>query len=354
MTQSQHMQKFSRMSEITQALSFDDVLLIPQYSEIKSRKEVDLSIQITPHIKLSLPIISANMNTVTDVEMCVSLGKLGGIGILPRFDSISNQANRVAKVKSYSVQVGAAIGVKEEFLERAEALINADVDLLVIDVAHGHMSQTISAVKILKTKFPQVDLVAGNVATQEAANDLFSAGADCVKVGIGPGSICTTRIMTGFGVPQITAILESSKSASHHQKTLICDGGIKNSGDIVKALAAGGHAVMLGNLLAGTTESPGEIIEEQGKKFKQYNGSTSIIEKQKLNPNNIEHVEGVVAKVPFKGPLKETISMLTAGIKSGLSYAGALNISELHQKAKFIKISPLGMRESQAHDVIQD
>lgn len=342
------------MKDFPLALSYDDVLLTPQYSQLKSRSEVDLSIQLTPNIKLNIPIISANMNTVTDVPMCISLASLGGIGILPRFDSISNQCSRVSQVVSKKLLVGAAIGVKDDFLERATQLVNANVSLLVLDVAHGHMSQTIEAVTKLKQLFPQIDLVAGNVASEEAAHDLFSAGADCVKVGVGPGSICTTRIMTGFGVPQITAIMNSSIAAKKHKKTLICDGGIKNSGDIVKALAAGGHAVMLGNLLAGTDETPGDIIIENEHKFKQYNGSTSVAEKAKLNPNNIEHVEGVTAKVAYKGPLEPLIKSYLAGIRSGFSYAGATNLQSLHENAIFVRITPQGLRESQAHDVYQN
>lgn len=325
------------------ALSYDDVLLVPQYSEIKSRSSVGLSISISPTLKINLPILSANMNHVTNVNMAVTLAKLGGLGVIPRFNTPDEEADLVNQVKKENLLVAAAVGCKDDYLERAKILINAATDALVLDVAHGHMQTVLETLTNLRKNFPNITIIAGNVATYEAANDLFKLGADCVKVGIGPGSICTTRIMTGSGVPQITAILEASKAAKEHNKTIIADGGIKNSGDIVKSLAAGAHSVMLGNLIASSNEAPGETVVINNKTYKKYNGSTTLKE---------NHVEGVAGLVPSRGPLSQIIQDLIEGVRSGLSYSGAKNIPELQEKAKFIRISSQGLRESNAHDVI--
>lgn len=337
--------------------SYDDVLLVPQKSNIKSRSEVSLETKISSNLKINLPIISSNMDSVTGVEMAISLGKIGGLSILPRFNSIKDQVEALIEIKKEFVKVGAAIGIKDDYLVRAKSLIENGVDCLVIDVAHGHMEKVLEVTKEIKTTFPQITLISGNVATYDAAKDLFLSGADCVKVGIGPGSICTTRIETGHGVPQLTAILEAAKAAQEFNKTIIADGGIKNSGDIVKALAAGASAVMLGNVLAGCDESPGEIIEIDGKKYKKYFGSTSIEQKQKHSENikndknYLLHIEGVSGAVEYKGSLKDLIEKLKAGISSGLSYSGAKDIKELKQKAKFIAITPSGYKESNSHDL---
>ena len=348
-------------TDIPLALSYNDVLLTPQYSSISSRSKIDLSTQITPKIKLSLPLISSNMDTVTGVNMAVSIGKLGGLGIIPRFNTPNEQADMVSQVKKTGQLVAAAIGIREGYLDRVQNLINAHTDLLVIDVAHGHMQSVISAIQNLKQSFPEMEIVAGNVATCAAAKDLFSAGADCIKVGIGPGAACTTRNMAGSGIPQITAVMESFKAAQEFGRTLLCDGGTKNSGDIVKGLAAGANAVVIGNLFAGTDESPGEIITRDNQKYKQYNGSTSAEEKRKqmerlgheqLSPDYLIHVEGVSALVPYQGSLNNVIIKLIAGIRSGFSYSGAENINQLHQKAKFVRITPLDIHESNHHDII--
>jgi len=338
--------------------SYDDVLLKPLKSEIRSRSDVSLKTQLAKNLTLDLPIISSNMDTVTGEKMAVSLGKLGGIGILPRFNSLELQIQTLLNVKKEGVRVGCSLGIKEGYEEKAQQLINSGCDLLVIDVAHGHMQQVIEVTNKIKNKFPNLPLVSGNVATFEAADDLFKSGADIVKVGIGPGSICTTRIQTGHGVPQITALFEASKASKKHQKTLIADGGIKNSGDIVKALGAGASAVMLGNMLAGTNEAPGEILEVNGKKYKKYFGSTSLeqkqkhLEMQKNDSNYLNHIEGVSGAVEFSGDLEKLVIELKSGISSGLSYSGALNIFEFHQKAKFISITPSGFLESNSHHLI--
>lgn len=334
------------------ALSYDDVLLTPQYSEIKSRSEVDLTTRLTPHVKLKLPIISSNMSSITDDGFAIALAELGGLGIIPRFRSVEEEADMVEKVKAQGFLVGASVGVKEQTIERAEAAANAGADILVIDVAHGHMLQVIEATKKLKQKFgKKIDIVTGNVATYEGASSLFKAGADSVKVGIGPGSTCITRIETGCGVPQISAVLECSKAAREHKGTLICDGGMKNSGDIVKGLAAGASAVMTGYIFAGIKETAGKLMSKDGKKYKEYNGSTSYIEKSRRIGKKVEHIEGVAGFVPYKGELAPLINQISDNIKSGFSYVGARNMEELWKKATFLQISSMGLRESGSHDI---
>ncbi len=346
--------------EIPLALAYDDVLLVPQYSKIKSRTNVDLSTQISPRVKIKLPIISINMTDVTGVDMAVTLGKLGGIGFLPRFVSAKDQADMVQRVKMQNILVGAAVGCKEGYLERAEYLAKAGADIITLDVAHGAMQQSIEATRKLKTLFGNnIDIISGVVATKQSADDLFKAGADCVRVGLGPGTICTTRLTTGVGVPQISACLDAVKSARKHRKTILCDGGTKNSGDIVKGLATGASAVILGSQLAGTDEAPGKTVKKGGKVFKVYNASTSLEEKNnhvknnnKLGNNYLNHIEGVKSIVAYKGPVNKVIRTMEANIKSGFSYCGARNINELWENAKFIRITPAGIRESASHDVI--
>lgn len=343
------------------AFSYDDVLLVPQHSDIKSRENVDLETQITPRLKLKLPFMSSNMSDVTGVEMAIKMGKLGGLGVLPRFMPAEEEADMVAKVKKEGLITAAAVGLRNGMFGRAEMLVKAGADVLFLDVAHGHMAQTIEATKILRENFGKdIDIVSGNVATYEAASDLFKAGADSVKVGIGPGSICTTRVETGFGVPQLTAVIDSAKAARFYKKTVIADGGIKNSGDIVKALAAGASAIMAGNLFAGTDEAPGKRIKIDGEIYKQYFGSTSFTEKEnhakknkdELDKNYSKHIEGIEGAVPYKGPLSQIIERLDANVRSGFSYTGAPGIKDLWRKAKFVQITAMGRRESMAHDIV--
>ncbi len=345
--------------EIPLGLSYDDVLLIPQHSKVGSRSEIDLSTQITPRVKLRLPLVSINMTDVTGSDMAIALGKLGGIGFLHRFVSPEKQANMVSKVKKEKVLVGAAIGIRNDYLNRAEKLVKAGTDILTIDIAHGAMQRAIEITKELKRKYRKVDIISGVVATYEGAKDLFKAGADSVRVGVGPGTICTTRITTGVGVPQITAVMDATKAAREYKRTVLCDGGTKNSGDIVKGLAAGASAVVIGSQFAGTDEAPGKLIKKDGKKFKTYNASTSLEEKKNhvkklknTGKNYLKHIEGVKATVPYKGPVSKVVEIMEANIKSGFSYCGARNINELWKKAQFIRITQLGVRESGAHDVI--
>jgi IMP dehydrogenase len=342
------------------ALSYDDVLISPQYSKIKSRSLVNLSTQITPRVKLGIPLISINMSDVTGIEMAIALGKAGGLSFLPRFCTPEKQADMVTQVKKAGVKVGAAIGCKEGYLIRAEVLVNAGVDILTLDVAHGHMQSALDATAQLKNKFGEkVDVISGVIATYEGACDLYKNGADCVRVGVGPGTICITRIKTGSGVPQITAILEASRAARKFGRTILCDGGTKNHGDIVKGLAAGASAVVIGSQFAGHDEAPGEIIIKDNQKYKTYNASTSYTEKKMqakvlkdIDKNYVKHIEGIESLVKYKGPLNETLDVMLADIRSGFAYSGAKNIEEFWEKAHFIRVTSLGFRENGYHDVL--
>ena len=348
--------------KIPLGLSFDDVLLVPQYSEISSREDVDLTSYLTPKLSLKLPFMSANMADVTGVEMATTLGKLGALGVLPRFMTADDEADMVSKVKREGVVASASVGLRNGMFDRAEKLVKAGASILFLDVAHGHMQKAIEATKSLRQKFGNsVDIVSGNVATYEGANDLFRSGADSVKVGVGPGSICITRIETGFGVPQLSAIAEAMRAARRYKKTIIADGGTKNSGDIVKALAAGASAVMAGAQFAGTDEAPGEKVTIKGNIYKKYYASTSFEEKKEHIKNNgkelskdyAKHIEGVESLVRYKGPVKVIVEKISANIRSGFSYCGSKNINSLWKRATFIRISEMGLRESGPHDVIK-
>ncbi len=264
-----------------------------------------------------------------------------------------------AKDSKGRLVVGAAVGVSRDMMERTEALVNARVDVICIDTAHGHSKGVLEAVHMIKSKYPEVEVIAGNVATAEATRDLISAGADCVKVGIGPGSICTTRVVAGIGVPQITAIVDCAKEAAKHGIPIIADGGIKYSGDITKAIAAGADVVMIGSLFAGTEESPGDIEIYQGRSFKVYRGMGSLgamkegSKDRYFQENEQKFVpEGIEGRVPYKGPLSETVYQLVGGLKAGMGYCGTRNIAELKTKTKFMRITSAGLRESHPHDVI--
>ncbi|MCQ2444107.1 MAG: IMP dehydrogenase [Mailhella sp.] len=466
------------------ALTYDDVLLVPEYSEV-TPDMVDVSAWLTPSIKLGIPFISAAMDTVTESEMAISMARQGGIGIIHKNMDIARQRLEVEKVKKsesgmildpvtvapddtveralqlmheYRVsglpvvkqtslvgiltnrdvrfvtapkntlvcevmtrenlvtvpvgttleeakhhlhahriekllvvddnrqlrglitmkdidkileypnaskddkgrlRVGAAVSIGRDCLERASALLAAGADVLVLDSAHGHSANVLRAVEMLRSEFPGCQLIAGNIATYEAAKALIKAGADTVKIGIGPGSICTTRVVAGVGVPQVTAVMEGSRAAREADRCCIADGGLKFSGDVVKALAAGAHSVMLGSLLAGTNESPGETILYQGRTYKTYRGMGSIdamrvgsADRYFQNPTKKLVPEGIVGRVPARGPVAETIYQLTGGLRSGMGYLGAPTLDELYQKAHMVEISASGLRESHVHDVI--
>ena len=474
--------------EIREGLTFDDVLLVPKFSDISSRSQTNLSTKLSRNISLNVPLISANMDTVTEAPMTVIMAREGGIGIIHRFLTIEEEVNQVLKVKRsgsvmienpYTIQpeqtiqnafnlmnekgvsgllvtntdstlagilterdvlfessnssklvmelmtkdvitahvgidmeqaklvlknnrieklplidennhvkglitsqdiadlekypdaskdkkgrplVGAAVGVKGDFMERTEALIEAGTDVLVVDIAHGHSENAINTIKNIKKAFPDCELIAGNVATSKGTEDLIKAGVDAVKVGVGSGSICITRVITGSGVPQLTAVLDCAKIGKKHDIPIISDGGTRTSGDATKALAAGASSIMVGSILGGTDESPGSTITKNGKRFKIYRGmaslGASIGRKSKetgtfdLTEDLNDYVaEGVEAMVPYKGSVTDLIVQITGGIRSGLSYCGAHNIKQMHENAEFIKMSGAGFAESQPHDV---
>ncbi|MEI4771970.1 IMP dehydrogenase [Psychrobacillus sp. FJAT-51614] len=468
-----------------EGLTFDDVLLVPAQSEVLP-KDVNLSVQLTPKIKLNIPIISAGMDTVTEAKMAIAMARQGGLGIIHKNMSIEEQAEQVETVKrsengvitdpffltpthqvydaehlmgkyrisgvpivnnkeeqklvgiitnrdlrfiqdysliidevmtkeqlvtapvgttledaekilqQYKIEklpivdengilkglitikdiekviefpnaakdqhgrllVGAAVGVTKDTMIRVEKLVEAHVDVIVIDTAHGHSQGVMDTVKSIRETYPDLDIVAGNVATGEATRALFEAGADVVKVGIGPGSICTTRVVAGVGVPQITAVYDCATEARKVGKSIIADGGIKFSGDIIKALAAGGHVVMLGSLLAGTTESPGETEIFQGRRFKVYRGMGSIAAMEKGSKDRYFQEdakklvpEGIEGRLPYKGPLSDTVHQLLGGVRAGMGYCGTKDLQDLRENAQFIRMTGAGLRESHPHDV---
>ncbi|RMG26558.1 MAG: IMP dehydrogenase [Methanobacteriota archaeon] len=474
------------MKEIRLGLTFQDVLLVPKYSKVSTRKQVDVSTNLTKKIRMHIPIVASNMDTVCEAEMAIHMARMGGIGIIHRFLPIEDQAKEVEKVKRaesiiierpytttptatvkeateimhlhnvsglivtqnnkvqgilterdiqfatpdtkvakvmtpkerlvtapptisieeaqdimYQKRVeklplvdsnnvlqglitvqdilkkkenpistkdkkgrlatGAAVGVKGDFLKRTEALIEVGTDVIVVDIAHGHSELAINTVKKIKKNY-DIEVIAGNVATKEGTADLIAAGADGIKVGVGPGSICITRIVAGAGVPQLTAIWDSAEAARPQGVPIIADGGIRTSGDVTKALMAGADSVMIGSLLAGTTESPGLPILRNGKRYKVIRGMASLgatlgreakEKKGSFDESDVEGVvpEGVEALVPFKGTAKDVVNQLVGGLKSGISYCGGLSIEEARKNAEFIRITPAGFKESKPHDV---
>lgn len=355
------------------ALTFDDVLLVPAYSEVLPR-EVSTKARFTRNISLNIPIVSAAMDTVSEKAMAIMIARKGGISVVHKNMSIEAQARQIREVKEYPAEgdkipcldaegrlrVAAGVGITADVLDRVTALVEAGVDAIVLDSAHGDSHGVVEALRKIKAVYPELDTVVGNIATTEAAVRLIEAGADSLKVGIGPGSICTTRIIAGVGVPQISAIYDVAKAAEGSGVPVIADGGLRYSGDIVKALAAGGDSVMIGSMFAGTDEAPGEIFEENGRKFKSYRGMGSVDamkagsrdryfqdgedSTKKLVP------EGVVARVPYKGSVGDIIYQLVGGIRSGMGYCGAADIDALHT-ARFVRITANGLVENHPHDI---
>ena len=329
-------------------LAFDDVLLVPQYSTVESRSDVNLSQNLGSDIVLDVPIISSPMDTVTGVDMAIAMNHVGGLGIIHRYNTIEEQASEVARTLLPPQHRAAAIGVTGDFEERSCALYDAGARVLCLDVAHGHHVLVERALKTLKDIYGNdVHLMAGNVATLEGFNDLADWGADSIRCGIGGGSICTTRIQTGHGVPGLATIFECAQS--DRDAKIIADGGIKNSGDIVKALAAGADFVMLGSLVAGTIETPGQLLSyTDGSKRKAYRGMASK-KAQELWRGKAGTPEGIATTVHYKGSVKGVINDLVGGIKSGCSYSGASDLKELRTKAVFIQQSSASKFESSAH-----
>ncbi len=348
------------MGTIKESLTFDDILLVPQYSNVLP-SETDISLSLTKKISLKVPFLSSAMDTVTESKMAIAIANSGGIGIIHRNLNIKKQSLEVTKVKSKKLFVGAAVGTNKEDIDRAKSLINSECDLIVIDTAHGHSGKVLKTLTKLKKINSKVPICVGNIATGEAAKRLYNSGADIIKVGIGPGSICTTRMVAGIGVPQISAIMEVKKTLKNKKIKIISDGGIKFSGDIAKALAAGADAIMMGSIFAGTDESPGKKFKIKGKIYKKYRGMGSIgamssgsanryfqsnyKDKSKFVP------EGVEGRVEYKGNVSNIIYQLKGGLRSSMGYIGAKNLDQLRKNAKFIKITKAGFYESMVHSV---
>ena len=358
-------------------LTFDDVLLIPAESHVLPN-EVKLDTKLAPNLQLHIPLISAGMDTVTEGNMAIAMAENGGLWVIHKNLSIEAQVEEVKKAKGKTVDpnlphpavddqgrllAAAAVGVTSDTFERAESLLEAGADAIVIDTAHGHSAGVLRKIKEIREHFPNATLIAGNVATGEGTAALFDAGVDVVKVGIGPGSICTTRIVAGVGVPQITAIYDAASVVQKYGKKIIADGGIKYSGDVVKALAAGGNAVMLGSMFSGTTEAPGTIFTNEGKQFKSYRGMGSVgaMSQQHgssdryfqggVNEANKLVPEGVEALVPYKDDVSNIIYQIDGGLRAGMGYVGAGTIKELIENSQFVQITNAGLRESHPHDV---
>ena len=349
------------MDPIKEALTFDDVTLAPNYSEILP-SETNTSIKLSKNLTLKIPLISSAMDTVTEGSMAAAIAKKGGIGVIHRNLSIEKQIFEIKKVKQKKLLVGAAVGASSEEHRRAKRILKENLDLIVVDTAHAHTKKVSDIIKmIVKTKPKKTTLCAGNIATAEAAKFLIKLGVDAIKVGIGPGSICTTRLVAGIGVPQLSAIMNVKSGVGNRKVSIIADGGIKFSGDIAKALAAGADAVMIGSLFAGTDQAPGKIIKKNGKLFKSFRGMGSIGAMNKgsadryfqtKQKNSSKYVpEGVEGLVKYKGKVDKVIYQLVGGLKSSMGYLGSKKITHLRKKPKFYKITKAGFFESMVHNI---
>lgn len=336
-------------------LTFDDVLLVPRYSEISSRRTPSLRTKITKNYFIDLPVITANMDTITEHQMACTMARMGAIGSLHRFMTIEEQVKQVELIKKFQKEnklttpIAASIGVKEEGMKRAEKLVEAGVQIITLDIAHGDSIMMLETLDYLKITFPNVDVIAGNVATSDGVKRMIDRGADAVKVGIGPGSMCTTRIITGHGVPQLSAIALAVSTASKFGIPVIADGGLKNSGDIVKALAAGASSVMVGSLVSGTLETPGEV---KGG-MKQYRGMASKSAQVSWRGEMPQGMaaEGESTQIPCKGSVENVIEELMGGLRSGMTYLGVDNLAAMSEAALFMQMTASGMSESKPHGV---
>ncbi len=357
-------------------LTFDDVLLAPRYSDVLPT-EVDLKSKFTKNISLSLPFVSAAMDTVTEHKMAIAMALAGGIGVIHKNLTPDEQAEEVKKVKEREVLeneilatkgkddkllVAGAVGPAKNMQERVEKLSQVGVDVLVVDTAHGHSKGVIDTIRYIKSKqeYSHIDVIGGNIATAEAAKDLIDAGVDGLKVGIGPGSICTTRIVAGTGVPQLSAIAEVVSEAQKYGVPVIADGGIKFSGDAAKAFAVGASSVMMGSLLAGTKEAPGEVFEENGKKYKSYRGMGSLGAmnkggKERYGQSNVAQEkfvpEGIEGRTPYKGEVAVQLHQIAGGVRSAMGYSGAKNLEIFRDRARLVQITQASLKESHPHDV---
>ena len=331
------------------ALTYDDIQLVPDYSEIESRKNIILETNLTTRTKLNIPLVASPMDTVCEKEMAIKFMQMGGVGIIHRFMSIQKQVDQILEVVNYkktlgvSLPVAAAVGANGDFLGRAIELVVAGANVILIDVAHGHHKNVRLAIEKIKNLDPNVDVIAGNIATAKAAIDLEKWGADGLRVGIGGGSLCTTRIKTGFGIPNVTCIEEIVSVTS---LPVMADGGIRSSGDIAKALALGASNVMIGSLIAGTEESPGSIIEKQNGLYKRYRGAASL-ETKMTHGQEARNVEGESTIIPYKGGVKYILEGLIDGIKSALSYAGSENLKRFYPQ--YVQVTNAGQNEAKPH-----
>ena len=349
------------MDPIKEALTFDDVTMAPKYSEVLP-SEVDTSTKLSANLTLKIPLLSSAMDTVTESKMAIAMAKAGGIGIIHRNLDIKKQIEEIKKVKKLKLLVGAAVGAGPLELKRAEAILKEKIDLIVVDTAHGHSKKVAEIIRVIKRKkASKTTLCAGNIATAEAAKFLIKLGVDIVKVGIGPGSICTTRLVAGIGVPQLSAILEVKKGVNNSKTKIISDGGIKYSGDIAKALSAGADAVMIGSLFAGSSETPGKLIKKNGKLYKSFRGMGSVGAMNKGSADRYFQTkqkdvskyvpEGVEGFAKYKGNVKSIIYKLIGGLKSSMGYLGAKKVSNLKKNPNFVKITKAGFYESMVHNV---
>ena len=349
------------MVPIREALTFDDVTLVPKYSEILP-SDVDTSIKLTQSLKLKIPLLSSAMDTVTESKMAIAMAKAGGLGVIHRNLDIKKQVIEIKKVKKQKLYVGAAVGTGNNEFNRAEAIIKENVEMIVVDTAHGHTKKVSEIIRFIKKKKGKgTSLCAGNIATAEAAKFLISLGVDIIKVGIGPGSICTTRLVAGIGVPQLSAILNVRNGIKNKNVKIISDGGVKYSGDLAKAFAAGADAVMIGSLFAGTDETPGKLIRRKGKLFKSFRGMGSVGAMNKGSADRYSQSkqkdkskyvpEGVEGFVKYKGKVSNIVFKLIGGLRSSMGYLGSKQIKYLRNKPQFVKITKAGFYESMVHNV---
>jgi IMP dehydrogenase len=358
----------------SQSLSFDDVLLVPNYSTAHPEK-LNLKSHLTKNIILNIPLVSSPMDTVTEARLAIALAQEGGIGLIHRNLTIKEQVHQVHQVhqvkklkesaatnKKGQLLVGAAVGVGTDLEQRLEALVKAKVDVVVLDSAHGHCQYIIKNTIKLRKTYPKLELIGGNVGTGEGALALIKAGVSAIRVGLGPGSICTTRIVSGVGMPQLSAIHDCVRVAKKYKVPIIADGGIRYSGDITKALAAGASTVMMGSLFAQTLEAPGKVVKIRGKKYKYYRGMGSAAAMKKGSASRYgQSVRGVAGKfvsegveglVSYKGTMADLVFQLMGGLKAGMVYIGAHNLKQISQKARFVKMSPAALAESHPHSLV--
>ncbi len=335
-----------------ECLTFDDISLVPNFSDIKSRSLCLTKTRLTNKIALDVPVVSAPMSTVTGINMAIALGKLGGMGFLHRFCPIEEQCMAVSACKANEVKIGSSVGVTGNYLEDAKKLHNCGTDAILIDVAHGHHELVRNAISEIKKNIKDVEIIAGNVVTYDAVVDLAAWGADAIRVGVGNGSLCETRIRTGVGIPQASALEHCAEASRKYGVPIIADGGIRTPGDLCKALALGASTVMLGSLLAGTAESPGEVVKHgvfpDFTYYKKYQGSASLDSKSHRNEKG-NYIEGNSTLIPVKGRVADIVEELMDGLRSCMSYVGSETIEKLHDRASFVKITQAGSIEAYPH-----